>query len=206
MLLTSVECVICSSHRCFHYRRWRWCRWEAPYCSEDVRLTMGKSHEGWWKSDSHSESWDAWSHSAKGFAQVEKLQQVLASRPDSIHAFRPTGSLVTLSLCSARCAMPFGGFEKANQFLKFQLPEAESTKEEPEPPVVYQQDIGCRPSFNRTPIGWVGSSEPSSIHMETDAVPFDGETDELWKIFILWLRSMCNRHIHASMNACIHTN
>ncbi|KAM3606760.1 uncharacterized protein V6R79_022775 [Siganus canaliculatus] len=77
-----------------------------------------------------------------------------------------------------RCAIPFGGFEKANQFLKFQLPEAEATKE-PEPPVVYQQDIGHRPSFNRTPIGWVGSSEPSSIHMETDAVPFDGETEEL---------------------------
>jgi len=78
-----------------------------------------------------------------------------------------------------RSAMPFGGFEKANQFLKFQLPEAEATKAEPEPPVVYQHDIGCRPSFNRTPIGWVGSSEPSSIHMESDAVPFDGETDEL---------------------------
>ncbi|XP_047460079.1 myozenin-1a [Mugil cephalus] len=77
-----------------------------------------------------------------------------------------------------RTAMPFGGFEKANQFLKFQLPETE-TKEEPEPAVVYQHDIGCRPSFNRTPIGWVGSSEPGSIHMETDAVPFDGETDEL---------------------------
>lgn len=78
-----------------------------------------------------------------------------------------------------RIAVPFGGFEKANQFLKFQLPEAEATKQEPEPPVVYQHDIGCRPSFNRTPIGWVGSSEPGSIHMETDAVPFDGETDEL---------------------------
>ncbi|XP_069395006.1 myozenin-1a [Paralichthys olivaceus] len=78
-----------------------------------------------------------------------------------------------------RFAMPFGGFEKANQFLKFQLPESEATKPEPEPAVVYQQDIGCRPSFNRTPIGWVGSSEPSSIHMENDVVPFDGETDEL---------------------------
>lgn len=75
--------------------------------------------------------------------------------------------------------MPFGGFEKANQLMKFQLPEAQATKEEPEPSVVYQHDIGCRPSFNRTPIGWVGSNEPSSIHMETDAVPFDGETDEL---------------------------
>lgn len=77
--------------------------------------------------------------------------------------------------------MPYGGFEKANQFLKFQLPEVEAAKEEPEPAVVYHHDISCRPSFNRTPIGWVGSSEPSSIHMETDAVPFDGETDELWK-------------------------
>ncbi|KAJ0066941.1 hypothetical protein NL108_006202, partial [Boleophthalmus pectinirostris] len=87
--------------------------------------------------------------------------------------------LLPLVSCINRSAMPFGGFEKANQFLKFQLPEAEPTKQEPEPPVVYQHDIGCRPSFNRTPIGWVGSSEPSSIHMETDAVPFDGETDEL---------------------------
>ncbi|XP_071336206.1 myozenin-1a [Trachinotus anak] len=78
-----------------------------------------------------------------------------------------------------RTAMPFGGFEKANQFLKFQLPDTEPTKQEPEPAVVYQHEIGCRPSFNRTPIGWVGSSEPSSIHMENDAVPFDGETDEL---------------------------
>ncbi|TKS85828.1 Myozenin-1 Calsarcin-2 [Collichthys lucidus] len=77
-----------------------------------------------------------------------------------------------------RSAMPYGGFEKANQFLKFQMPDPEATKEEPEP-TVYQHDVGCRPSFNRTPIGWVGSSEPNSIHMETDVVPFDGETDEL---------------------------
>lgn len=65
--------------------------------------------------------------------------------------------------------------------MKFQLPETEPTKPEPEPTVVYQHDIGCRPSFNRTPIGWMGSSEPSTIHMEADAVPFDGETDELWR-------------------------
>ncbi|MEQ2243011.1 hypothetical protein ILYODFUR_002661 [Ilyodon furcidens] len=78
-----------------------------------------------------------------------------------------------------RMAIPYGGFEKANQLMKFQLPETEVTKEEPEPAVVYQHDISCRPSFNRTPIGWVASSEPSSIHMEADAVPFDGETDEL---------------------------
>lgn len=89
------------------------------------------------------------------------------------------GAVITISPCVARCALPYGGFEKASQFMKFQLPETETTKPEPEPSVVYQHDIGCRPSFNRTPIGWIGSSEPSRIHMETDAVPFDGETDEL---------------------------
>ncbi|KAG7283521.1 hypothetical protein CRUP_012581 [Coryphaenoides rupestris] len=76
-----------------------------------------------------------------------------------------------------RCAMPFGGYEKANMLMKFQLPD--KPKEEPEPAMVYQHEIGSRPSFNRTPIGWLGSSEPSSIHMEMDTVPFDGETDDL---------------------------
>lgn len=80
--------------------------------------------------------------------------------------------------CSARSAMPFGGYEKANQLMKFQLPQVNLDKK-PEPSVMYQQDVSCRPSFNRTPIGWMGSCEPGSIHMETDAVPFDGETDEL---------------------------
>lgn len=79
--------------------------------------------------------------------------------------------------CFARSAIPFGGFEKASLLLKFQLP-AETPKQEAEPAVVYNQDVGGRPTFNRTPIGWVGSSEPSSIHLEMD-VPFDGETDEL---------------------------
>ena len=79
--------------------------------------------------------------------------------------------------CFNRTAMPYGGYEKANQLMKFQLPDTKSTKLEPI--IVYGNDIGGRPSFNRTPIGWVGSSEPSSIHMEIDAVPFDGETDEL---------------------------
>ncbi|KAM4602921.1 myozenin-1-like [Polymixia lowei] len=81
--------------------------------------------------------------------------------------------------CFNRFAVPFGGFEKANQLLKFQLPDTEVPKEEPEAAVVYQHEIGCWPSFNRTPIGWVGSSEPSSIHTETDVVPFDIKTDDL---------------------------
>lgn len=77
-----------------------------------------------------------------------------------------------------RSAVPFGGFEKANQLMTFQLPDIESTKEVPEPAVVYQSH-SSRPSFNRTPIGWMGSSEPTSLHMEKDTVPFDGETDDL---------------------------
>ena len=78
-----------------------------------------------------------------------------------------------------RSAIPFGGFEKASKLMTFQLPEAEVVEEESEPAVMYQQHIATRPSFNRTPIGWVTSGESSSIHMELDAIPFDGETDDL---------------------------
>ncbi|XP_077093297.1 myozenin-1a [Siphateles boraxobius] len=78
-----------------------------------------------------------------------------------------------------RSAMPYGGFKKASQLMTFQLPDIEVAVEEPETAVVYQHDIGSRPSFNRTPIGWGGSVEPGSIHMELDTIPFDGETDDL---------------------------
>ncbi|XP_046884927.1 myozenin-1a [Hypomesus transpacificus] len=78
-----------------------------------------------------------------------------------------------------RTAIPFGGFEKASQLMTFQLPDIDVAKEEPEPAVVYQHDIGSRPSFNRTPIGWVVNNDASSMHMEMDTIPFDGETDDL---------------------------
>ncbi|XP_051507683.1 myozenin-1-like isoform X2 [Myxocyprinus asiaticus] len=78
-----------------------------------------------------------------------------------------------------RSAIPYGGFEKASQLMTFQLPDIEVATEEPEQAVVYQHDISSRPSFNRTPIGWGGSTEPGSIHMELDTIPFDGETDDL---------------------------
>ncbi|XP_052428932.1 myozenin-1-like [Carassius gibelio] len=81
--------------------------------------------------------------------------------------------------CFNRSAMPFGGFEKASQLMTFQMPDIEVAAEELEPAVVYHHDIGSRPSFNRTPIGWGGSAEPGSIHMELDTIPFDGETDDL---------------------------
>ncbi|XP_059373610.1 myozenin-1-like [Carassius carassius] len=81
--------------------------------------------------------------------------------------------------CFNRSALPYGGFEKATQLMTFQLPDIEVATEEPEPAVVYHRGIGSRPSFNRTPIGWGGSGEQGSIHMELDTIPFDGETDDL---------------------------
>lgn len=36
-----------------------------------------------------------------------------------------------------------------------------------------------RPSFNRTPIGWVCSEDNGHLHMDLDNIPFDGETDDL---------------------------
>ncbi|XP_037128492.1 myozenin-1-like [Syngnathus acus] len=81
--------------------------------------------------------------------------------------------------CFNRTAMPYGGFEKALQFMKFQMPDTEKTKVVAEPTVVYGSEINLRPCFNRTPIGWVCSGEPNSIHMELDGVPYEGETEEL---------------------------
>ncbi|MBN3321890.1 MYOZ1 protein, partial [Atractosteus spatula] len=80
--------------------------------------------------------------------------------------------------CFNRTAMPFGGYEKASKLMTFQLPEIDTAPEEPEP-AVYQHDITARPSFNRTPIGWVCSGEPSHVTLELDTMPFDGETDDL---------------------------
>lgn len=81
------------------------------------------------------------------------------------------------SLC--RTALPFGGFEKGCKALTFELPEINVATEEPEPLPSLQADIRSRPSFNRTPIGWVCSEDNSNIHMDLDNIPFDGETDDL---------------------------
>ncbi|MBN3295808.1 MYOZ1 protein, partial [Amia calva] len=81
--------------------------------------------------------------------------------------------------CFNRTAMPFGGYEKASKLMTFQLPDIDMAPEEPEQAVVYHQDLAARPSFNRTPIGWVGSGEPSQVTVELDTMPFDGETDDL---------------------------
>lgn len=78
-----------------------------------------------------------------------------------------------------RTALPFGGMEKASKMLTFELPELNITPEEPEPMSTLQADIRSRPSFNRTPIGWVCSEDNTHIHLDIDNMPFDGETDDL---------------------------
>ncbi|CAN9509031.1 unnamed protein product [Ophioblennius macclurei] len=78
-----------------------------------------------------------------------------------------------------KTALPYGGYDKASKMLTFELPELNVADEEPEPLPSLQADIRSRPSFNRTPIGWVCNEENSHIHMDEDAIPFDGETDDL---------------------------
>lgn len=76
-------------------------------------------------------------------------------------------------------ALPFGGFDKGPK-LTFELPEISVSAEEAEPLASnLQADIRSRPSFNRTPIGWVCSEDNTHIHMDLDAMAFDGETDDL---------------------------
>lgn len=86
-------------------------------------------------------------------------------------------SLPFLLFC--RTALPFGGFDKGSKLLTFELPELNISVEEPEPLPSLQADIRSRPSFNRTPIGWVCNEDNTHIHMDLDNIPFDGETDDL---------------------------
>ncbi|XP_021431374.1 myozenin-1 isoform X2 [Oncorhynchus mykiss] len=77
-----------------------------------------------------------------------------------------------------RSALPYGGSEKARGHMTFEPPEIPF---ELEPLPSLQADIRSRPSFNRTPIGWVCNPEDNShIHKQLDdMLPFDGETDNL---------------------------
>ncbi|XP_038638590.1 myozenin-1a [Scyliorhinus canicula] len=77
-----------------------------------------------------------------------------------------------------RTAMPYGGFEKAAKLMTFQLPEFDTAPPEPEPVVVFHQDISCRPNFNRTPLGWTPMSTDSLVNLGVD-LEFNAETDDL---------------------------
>lgn len=74
--------------------------------------------------------------------------------------------------------MPFGGYEKASKLMTFQLPEFDAGPE-PEPVAAFNPNVNNRPSFNRTPIGWLGSGDTTNYNVELNVVPVDAETDEL---------------------------
>ncbi|KAM8923785.1 myozenin-1 [Pelodytes ibericus] len=77
-----------------------------------------------------------------------------------------------------RSAMPYGGYEKASKLMTFQMPEFDAGPVESEAEVVFNQAAANRPSFNRTPVGWLGSGEDITYNIEI-SVPADGETEEL---------------------------
>ncbi|XP_008435270.1 myozenin-1b isoform X1 [Poecilia reticulata] len=81
-----------------------------------------------------------------------------------------------------RTALPYGGFEKASKLLTFELPEVSAAGEEQEPLPTLQADICSRPSFNRTPIGWVCIDGSSHVQPDVE-VPYETEvpceTDDL---------------------------
>uniref|UniRef100_A0A4W4GJX5 Myozenin 1b n=1 Tax=Electrophorus electricus TaxID=8005 RepID=A0A4W4GJX5_ELEEL len=77
-----------------------------------------------------------------------------------------------------RTALPFGGPDMGAHLLTSEVPKVKPSPEEWESLGMFQYDINSRPSFNRTPIGWV-CNDPNHIHIDLDTTPFDGETDDL---------------------------
>ncbi|XP_042312056.1 myozenin-1 isoform X2 [Sceloporus undulatus] len=77
-----------------------------------------------------------------------------------------------------RTAVPYGGYEKAVKLMTFQMPEFDAGPLVPEPVILYNQEGANRPSFNRTPVPWLGSGEPNEYTIEVN-VPMTGETEEL---------------------------
>ncbi|XP_023143728.1 myozenin-1b isoform X1 [Amphiprion ocellaris] len=113
-----------------------------------------------------------WERAMKGNEELTSTMKASMPGPIQSHVELPQYKSFN------RTALPFGGQEKASKMLTFELPEI-SVVEEPEPLPTLQADIRSRPSFNRTPIGWVCSEDNSHIHMDLDNIPFDGETDDL---------------------------
>ncbi|XP_048419611.1 myozenin-1a [Stegostoma tigrinum] len=115
---------------------------------------------------------------------VSPWEQAMGNDPDlkatmSLHMESPSGTTKLRSYKSFnRTAMPYGGFEKAAKLMTFQLPEFDTVPPEPEPVVVFHQDISCRPNFNRTPLGWTPMSTESLVNLGID-LEFNAETDDL---------------------------
>ncbi|XP_028287191.1 myozenin-1b isoform X2 [Parambassis ranga] len=114
-----------------------------------------------------------WERAMKGNDELKATMKPSMPGPIQIHPELPQYKSFN------KTALPYGGYDKASRMLTFELPEINVATEEPEPLPTLQADIRSRPSFNRTPIGWVCSEDSSHIHMDVDNIPFDGETDDL---------------------------
>uniref|UniRef100_A0A3Q3GVP0 Myozenin 1b n=1 Tax=Labrus bergylta TaxID=56723 RepID=A0A3Q3GVP0_9LABR len=114
-----------------------------------------------------------WERAMKGNEELTATMKSIMPGPIQIHAELP------LYKSFNRTALPFGGIDKGAKTLTFELPQVNMANEEAEPLPSLQADMRSRPSFNRTPIGWICSEDNSNIHMDLDNMPFDGETDDL---------------------------
>nr|XP_020460857.1 myozenin-1-like [Monopterus albus] len=114
-----------------------------------------------------------WERAMKGDEELTATMKAYMPGPIQIHPELPPYKSFN------RMALPYGGFEGASKLLTFGLPELSAATEEPETLASLETDIRSRPSFNRTPIGWVCSEDSSHIPLYLDNIPFDGETDDL---------------------------
>ncbi|XP_054454332.1 myozenin-1-like [Anoplopoma fimbria] len=114
-----------------------------------------------------------WERAMKGNEELTATMKSSMPGPIQMHGELP------LYKSFNRTALPFGGFDKVPRMLTFELPELNGASEDQEPLTSLQADMCSRPSFNRTPIGWVCSDDNPNIHMDLDNIPFDGETDDL---------------------------
>ncbi|KAM7381398.1 hypothetical protein PAMA_012296 [Pampus argenteus] len=112
-----------------------------------------------------------WERAMKGNEELTATMKACMPGPIHMHPDLPHYKSFN------RTALPFGGFEKGSK--TFEIPEISVATDEPEPLSSLQADVRSRPSFNRTPIGWVCSEDNSNFHIELDTIPFDGETDDL---------------------------
>ncbi|XP_061564029.1 myozenin-1b [Cololabis saira] len=113
-----------------------------------------------------------WERAMKGNEELKATMNACMPGPIMFHSDMPQYKSFN------RTALPYGGMDRASKMLTFELPELNLPSEEPEPLLNNHPDIRSRPSFNRTPIGWICSEDNSQIHMDLE-VPFDGETDDL---------------------------
>uniref|UniRef100_A0A3Q3WRI5 Uncharacterized protein n=1 Tax=Mola mola TaxID=94237 RepID=A0A3Q3WRI5_MOLML len=113
-----------------------------------------------------------WERAMKGNEELTVTMKANMPGPIRIHSELPMYKSFN------RTALPYGGYDKTSKLMTFEVPEFSIATEEPDSLPSLQADIRSRPSFNRTPIGWVCSEDNSHIHMDLD-FPFDGETDDL---------------------------